>query len=114
MENYKKVQVVMLATEKESRLHYNEQRKIIITTNSDMKHPMDKPQHLYFLTDEEIKEGDWLLDLRTNKIAKNINNSIICFNPSIKKIIATTNPELTNIALEYHDRKRLPIFLIWE
>ena len=53
-----------------------------------------EPQHLYFTSDEEIKEGDWILDTRTGKIAQNINTYIKKFNDAIKKIIASTDPYL--------------------
>ena len=53
-----------------------------------------EPQHLYFTSDEEIKEGDWILDTRTGRIAQNINTCIKKFNDAIKKIIASTDTSL--------------------
>ena len=58
-------------------------------------------QHLYITSDDNIKEGDWLLDIRTNKIAQNGNNSIKIFNDNIKKIIATT--DILQILNDYRD-----------
>ena len=60
---------------------------------------MWQPQHLYFTTDEEIKEGNWFINTNFQKIYQaNSENSknIIEFgpHPEIRKIIATTDPEL--------------------
>lgn len=67
-------------------------------------------QHLYFTTDEEIKEGDWVLIGWENgdiEVKKALTNSygdssvnIInldngwCYEKLARKIVATTNPEL--------------------
>jgi len=50
---------------------------------------MYTPQHLYFTTDEEIKEGDWCVwdNVLYKQHGLNTNNDY-------KKIVATTNPEL--------------------
>ena len=68
-----------------------------------------QPQHLYFTTDEEIKEGDWFICTPTTKAAPSLHK---CGNPTgsvkyvdttagfglfknlCRKIVATTNPEL--------------------
>ena len=52
--------------------------------------------HLYFLSDEEIKDGDWFIDttdntLWQNKHKKSMKKSIF---PECKKIIATTDTSL--------------------
>lgn len=54
-------------------------------------HPR-QPQHLYILSDEEIKEGDWVYNKRLGQIFQ-INN-INSPSATDYKIIATTNPEL--------------------
>lgn len=63
-----------------------------------------KGQHLYFTSDEEIKEGDWFLNLslmdefqtpykcETRQDALHINKDKSVW----RKIVATTNPELWN------------------
>ena len=71
---------------------------VINDTNDWMK--FGKPQHLYFTTDEEIKEGDSFINTNFQKIYQaNSENSksIIEFgpHPEIRKIIATTDPKLT-------------------
>ena len=58
---------------------------------------VSKPQHLYFTTDEEIKEGDWRLYYNTGKICKTTKEDLLLikyYEEECKKIIATTNPEL--------------------
>ena len=65
------------------------------------------PQHLYFTTDEEIKEGDWCID-KYNQIWQFLDNCLIGFDADknkrfrtdnveghkVKKIIATTDASL--------------------
>lgn len=52
-------------------------------------------QHLYILSDEEIKEGDWYLDNYNNSIIKaNINSDHKYYVSNCKKIIATTDSSL--------------------
>ena len=57
-------------------------------------------QHLYILSDDEIKEGDWIIDNRPEKENGEDANLIIKaesnieVHPLCKKIIATTNPDL--------------------
>lgn len=60
----KKIQVVMLASDKESTLHLftgNKQGLYLYPENMSVipKNPHCLNQHLYFLSDDEIKEGDW-------------------------------------------------------
>lgn len=56
-----------------------------------------KPQHLHFLSDEKIKEGDWYIWGNGNNQIIQANN-LIGFDDSVKehckKIIATTDPKL--------------------
>lgn len=53
-------------------------------------------QHIYILSNDEIKEGDWFLDTITNKFYEDAggNNRTGLKEGVHKKIIATTNPEL--------------------
>ena len=53
---------------------------------------MWQPQHLYFTTDEEIKEGDWMMNLNGDKIYQHFGNGGDF--EQWNKIIATTDPEL--------------------
>lgn len=49
-----------------------------------------KPQHLYFITDDEIKEGDWVYNIFLKSIRKATGND----KADVKKIIATTDKSL--------------------
>lgn len=112
----KKCQVVMLPTEKASKLAFltkkgEEVYKDLRYFHTSMPNHRDidltRPQHLYFITDEEIKEGDWCL-LMTPKIklfkcaqVKTEPQLIIKSNirevhypNQCKKIIATTDESL--------------------
>ena len=58
--------------------------------NSFWKNPWTN-YNLHVISDEEIEEGDWILDTRTGGIAQNINTCIKKFNDAIKKIISSTD-----------------------
>ena len=97
----KKSQVVMLATNEKAnigdiilcnnpaieRVNWKGKLGMCNIKNGDGEW---KTQHLYILSDEKIKEGDWCLNLDTNDIFKlgkyGVNNA--------KKIIATTDTSL--------------------
>lgn len=84
-------QFVFLPTDKSSRIHL--WGNTLLDTKemtSDKENTI--PQHLYILSDDEIREGDWVFDLvcKTLWKAKNQQSNTKGF----KKIIATTNPEL--------------------
>lgn len=94
----KRTQVVMLPTNEKaslylgrisSQLHYKSLDKIWID-NSIVKF-----YNLYFLSDEEIKEGDWVYDVYINKIIRcNKELFTIKHTKQYKKIIATTDSSL--------------------
>jgi hypothetical protein len=83
-----------------------------------------QPQHLYFTTDEEIKEGDWVLDmnfmLKDRKPYKVLASSDLSYlnHPKklIFKIVATTNPELwwdmDRYSLDEEDRQVQGVIMI--
>ncbi len=57
-------------------------------------------QHLYFLSDEEIKEGDWKYSYTDKKVSKQDGGFTY---EGDKKIIATTDSSLTKLKTsEYH------------
>lgn len=103
----KKIKVVMLATDNSTDI-----ARDIMTGN--LIYLKDKSRcllgfHLYFLSDEEIKEGDWSIvtDLRyfNHNVPFKVQdekgnpnfNVIRCKDDSAKKIIATTNTELNSL-----------------
>lgn len=108
---YKKCKVVIIATDKESRLflktgnqlEYNEHRPI-----HGINHLGWKYQHLYILSDDEIKEGNWyefesMLNQATTKYSLEVSKYI-----KAKKIIATTDSSLGyNDILSIHQRRGL-------
>jgi hypothetical protein len=102
----------LLPTYKPSRLSIlnsgklNFGAEIISSSNS-------KPQHIYITSDEEIKEGDgsWILDLRSNRKAKNINNHIKVWNENCKKITLTTDQDLIKDGVQAIDDEFLEWFV---
>jgi hypothetical protein len=103
--HYQECDVVMLPTDKESKLCF-----VINTENSTLtlfEDPMEKgkrffPQHLYILSNEDLKEGDWFIDLHNldkPKFCDNqqLANKLNLKKEQVKKIISTTNKELTII-----------------
>jgi hypothetical protein len=98
----KKHPVVMLPTEKsrlyiyppDSELYLNFCKEDVDINRKGGE--IGKPQHLYILSDEEIKEGDWCLDLSTKSVERAVLYYLKSYSEDdkIKKIIATTNSEL--------------------
>ena len=101
--NKKRVQVHMLPTKDKSHIGFldNGKSRILYYQKEALAFREGwYPQHLYFTTDEEIKEGDWFINTNFQKIYQaNSENSknIIEFgpHPEIRKIIASTDPKLT-------------------
>ncbi len=109
---YKKCNVVMLPTEKVTRLiKVNNQLKL--TDKSVNSHN----QHLYILSDEEIKEGDWVMVFTNGRteVHQTVEKDAIGWimvgdfkfdqMAIFKKIIATTDPELNRVWEERQDDK---------
>lgn len=115
MENYKKAQVVMLP-------HNNIETKITLYKDNDgepleLSLNLDKlqyhtNQHLYIISDDEIKEGDWVIDSggiirkveRINEEGRlHLTNlfALTILAKSCKKIIAATDTLLK--INEYHN-----------
>jgi len=92
----KKARVHMLPTEENSQivLYAHRTNPFLVYHYTPINSPLsDVNQHLYFTTDEEIKEGDWYLDvLKTGfPTVHKCGNSLPFTAP---KIIATTDPKL--------------------
>lgn len=93
------VQVHMLPTDKVDRKQHvlwTNKNGYLLHTHSSATNIT--PQHLYFTSDKEIKEGEWAITTRGElfKATKENNNSIY----GDKKIVATTNPELWRDGLQ--------------
>lgn len=106
--SYKECEVVMLPVAK-SKLVLVEPREILyLNQNEKERNEFSKPQHIYILSSEEIKEGDWcLIDNNVGQSKgyqllqcekTDINNGWYYFKDfktgRCKKIIATTDFEL--------------------
>jgi hypothetical protein len=101
----------ILPTDKPSRLHlaYNKDYYLSIEPFVQLDTKNYKSFNIYITSDSEIKEGDWHLNIVTNKISK---YNIGLLNPNrsnYKKIILTTDGYLINDGIQAID----DIFLKW-
>ena len=98
MEQKREIQVVMLPTNKSSQILMHKEDKHLFFSVVPLKKGliMGNPQHLYFTSDEEIKEGDWHIFM--NKIYQAteelINQLGILDVTKYKKIISSTDESL--------------------
>ena len=89
----KEVNVVMLATEDKTNLLQVDGHKNLVYDDYFAINSLGTYQHLYFTSDEEIKEGDWCYDSLRGCIWQK-SDKITCNGEIYKKIIATTDPKL--------------------
>lgn len=115
---YQEVEVVMLSTEYSRITLYDyDNLKTLSLTQGNHKGNKDiLPQRFYFLSDDEIKEGDWVMDA-TNQIRKVLNivdkrlslegiDFLTILPQSCKKIIATTDESLR---ISYKENNHQPL-----
>lgn len=93
----KKAQVIMLPTKNKINGSIvkdimNEVKLLHIKQKDFCEHEDFEAQHLYIISDDEIKEGDWFINLFNNVIVQADNWIYVS---TCKKIIATTNTSLT-------------------
>ena len=94
----KKCKVVMLTTNEKAHLWFTGGASILMYAKTPVNSP--SAQHLYILSDDEIKEGDWVFNtLHTNECIHQIepNKTSVEYHTERKqynKIIATTNNTL--------------------
>lgn len=90
----KQAQVVMLATDKESKIQLTKNflNYAVESFIPDSIHT--KAQHLYILSDDKIEESDWKYCFNTQQVlqAHKLDKNNIC--KDCKKIIATTDKSL--------------------
>lgn len=109
---FKKAQVVMLPTNHEARIHQHPKGMMYQSVEAFIQASQAyKSFHLYFLSNDEIKESDWMMDLRPLQYGRIVRcagksklkgfehyykdvNNIIIDTTQCKKIIATTNETL--------------------
>ena len=107
MEQFKRAQVIILPTEQYTNLCLGHNLSYVESKNSisidaiwksiKLQYPY-KPQHLYIISDDEIKEGEentYYYDSNFNKVSKWIGESATYCKTNFKKIIATTDTSLT-------------------
>ncbi len=83
----------LLPTKNPSRLYLHSNGELQLRHNlSRTDDYLGSNQHIYITSDEEIKEGDWVLDILSNKIIK--SELKLEDNGRIKKIILTTDLNL--------------------
>lgn len=73
---YKKCKVVMLPTKNAAYIHKNYKTKILIYEEVACGRNDSDHQHLYIISDEEIKAGDWFLTDDRDWITDNNGNPI--------------------------------------
>lgn len=131
MSTFKKAKVILLPTNEKSKItlsfkerSFNQliEPKLTLIKESNYQLSNIQSQHLYIISDDEIKEGDYILNIETNNIFKadsieylESHNIIEDFDKSfyinskyVKKVIATTDIKLGTC--EYSDRYRESYF----
>ena len=93
MNQFKRAQVVMLPTNKNSSNIAKSINQDILSlyNKNDDKYNQWINQNLYIISDDEIKEGDWFINLLDNSIHQATNWIYVS---TCKKIIATTDTSL--------------------
>lgn len=96
----------LLPTDKPNKLILNYikgkcSKDVLAVNNINATWYILKYQNIYITSDEEIKEGDWWLNLKTNDVDKCTHKSeVLLYNSEkyeyIKKIILTTDQDLIN------------------
>lgn len=87
---FKKVKVLMLPTNEKAKICLDYKKLTLYQTT--LINCTQSWQHLYFLSDEEIKEGDYVIEDIGGVVYGPIDRESIVENP--KKIIATTDTSL--------------------
>ena len=87
-----KSKVVMLPTNEKAILGLNSVHNHLFFATGMAEIPSQSYQNLYFLSDEEIKKGDWYVNTLTGTLHK--QSAMMYSAPQLKKIIATTDNSL--------------------
>lgn len=93
----KSCKVIMLRNEK-AKIHLVMDKELILCDIECNKSPQHDPQHLYILSDDEIKEGDWVIANGTPyqvlDILDNSYKTKLCWVSNVNKIISSTDKSL--------------------
>lgn len=101
MKTNKQHQVIMLPTENKSNFYIligNRNQQLYLSKDNIVRDMLQQNQHLYIISDEKIKEGDWCLQI--HKTNKNVPINVVKYRDFgegsfyFKKIIATTDTSL--------------------
>lgn len=126
MKQFKRAQVIMLPTNKSNIVLINLKKEFLIGTetyksflqggkdwvyNKSVTDNSESPQHLYIISDDEIKEGDWYLN--------SLNSyTIHCYfkgeklpNYGIRKIIATTESTMINYSIKSNPNSGISTYI---
>lgn len=121
---FKRVKVVMLPTNEKATIigKYKDVDELVFNTPRDI--PRGEQQHLYILSDEEIKEGDWCISVKRNQLFQVEEVTDNHYVPTdfknknwtprkedCKKIIATTDSSLIRVVESFKGEvieERLP------
>jgi hypothetical protein len=102
----------VLATDKPSKLatHYGKMR--LLQTPDTWTYEFTK-QNIYITSNEEIKEGDWFVQVNTKKIIKHHPKNGLLLQPQSfdKKIILTTDQDLIKDGVQEIDDEFLEWFV---
>ena len=101
---YKEYQIVMLSTDKANSNLFIHQglgsKEKVLSSGQGIVHRKEmmacgvsQPQYLYILSDDDIKEGDWFVNLLNNSLGNSIS-LVESTSKNCKKIIATTDNTL--------------------
>lgn len=113
MEQFRKIQVVMLPTKERSELFIgDDDNGTQLLQGIALKYNSANNQHLYFLSDDKIEEGDWIyhtskriiFQVNTGKAYSGTLNITLGYAQkydACKKIIATTDTSLKRTVLEH-------------
>jgi hypothetical protein len=100
----------LLPTEKPSRLRYNLSNQLVLTKESyRVNYGEEANQHIYITSDEEIKVGEYVIDLENNEVFISLGKMGV--NNYIKKIILTTDQDLIKDGVQAIDDEFLEWFV---
>lgn len=96
MDNVKRAQVIILPTENKTYIGKHLEDEVYLSLYTWYLKTLNIPnkrqgQHLYIISDDEIKEGDWFINLFNNVVVQAHNWIYVS---TCKKIIATTDTSL--------------------
>jgi hypothetical protein len=95
----KKCKIVILPADKEALIYRNKDGILYQVTNDTLSDSVLEYYHLYILSDDDIKENDWVYSSLTESIDILFIIDKKQGNPfKYKKIIATTNPTLKTVS----------------